>query len=199
MADEETTTETEVEETTTTETEVTEKPAKTADQYRQELRQYERTSKRAMATKDKELEELRTKLAEREDQDKTEQERALEQARQEAQTTAKAEVTSAFQKRILNAEIRALAAGKFANPTLAVKLLDLDDTVFNEDGDVDTDAVTAAIDEFLEQDENAGLRVNGNGRRDHGDADGGRGAGGSKDLDAMSVEEHMKRQGRATK
>lgn len=103
----------------------------------------------------------------------TEQEKALTKAREEA----KGEVLTEANKRVLRAEVRALAAGKM-NPALAVKLLDLDDFEVDDKGDVDAKAITKAIDQLVK--DNPGLATNGDGKRTTGSADGGaRGGGGT--------------------
>ena len=51
--------------------------------------------------------------------------------------------------RIRRAEVRAQAAAKLADPTDALKFLDLDAIEVGEDGEVDADAVGAAIDQLL--------------------------------------------------
>jgi hypothetical protein len=107
----------------------------------------------------------------------TEHEKAIEKARKEAAAEATSSTTGTFRAKILNAEIRAQAAGKFSNARLAPKLLDLDaDVVFGDDGEPDTKAIAKAIDEFLAEDDNAGLRAGGS-SRPSGDADAGKGNG----------------------
>jgi hypothetical protein len=63
----------------------------------------------------------------------------LERQRIEADALGKAN------ERILKAEIRAAAAGKLADPSDALRYLDLADFEVGADGDVDTAAVTGAI------------------------------------------------------
>lgn len=117
------------------------------------------------------------KLAEHAEANQTETEKLIEKARKEATEATKAEVSGAFKTRILNAEIRAQAAGKFANKALAVKLLDLDASeLVDEEGEPDEKAIARAVDDFLKQDENAGLRA-GASSRPAGDADAGKGKG----------------------
>lgn len=118
----------------------------------------------AKATK-AELEKLRK-------EHQTEQEKALE----EAVSTAKAEVLTEANKRVLRAEVRAAAAGKM-NPGLAVKLLDLDDFDVDDNGEVDGKAIAKAIDQLIK--DTPGLATNGDGKNTRGSADGGaRGGGG---------------------
>ena len=51
--------------------------------------------------------------------------------------------------RIRRAEVRAQAAAKLADPTDALKFLDLDSIEVGDDGEVDADAVGAAIDQLI--------------------------------------------------
>jgi len=72
-----------------------------------------------------------------------------EQAIEEARRAAMAEATEKANKRILRAEVRAQAAGKLADPADALRLLDLDDFDVDEDGEVDADAISAAIADLI--------------------------------------------------
>ena len=130
-------------------------PVDTTD-WKAEARKHESRSKKAA----KDIEDLQAKLAEHADAAKSEQDKAIDALRKEAADAARAEVSQDFRTRILRAEIRAQAAGKFANPALAAKLLDLNaDEVFTDD-EPDTKAIGTAIDDFLKAEENAGLRAN---------------------------------------
>lgn len=51
--------------------------------------------------------------------------------------------------RVVRAEIRALGAGRFADPADAVIFLDADTFAVDEEGNVDADAIRAAIDDLL--------------------------------------------------
>jgi hypothetical protein len=73
-------------------------------------------------------------------------EQAIETAKREATEAA----LSTANKRILRSEVKAAAAGKLANPALAVKLIDLDELEVDEDGNVDEDAIAEAISTLLE-------------------------------------------------
>lgn len=95
--------------------------------------------RRAKAAED-ELEKLRAESA-------TEAEKAIAAAKAEG----RAEALKIANERLVKAEVKAAAAGKFTNPDLAVKVLDLDDFEVGDDGTVDTKAISSAIDEFLEQ------------------------------------------------
>jgi hypothetical protein len=89
--------------------------------------------------------DLKTKAAEFDrlaEASKTEQERAVEQARTEART----EALTVANTRIVSAEARALAAAaRFRNPTDAVAFLDLKTVKVGDDGTPDSDALKAAL------------------------------------------------------
>lgn len=85
--------------------------------------------------------------AEKESAGKPADEQALDRARSEATTTALA----AANKRIIRSEVKAAAAGKLANPALAVRLLDLDDFEVDDDGNVDEDEIAEAIEDLLKE------------------------------------------------
>ena len=77
--------------------------------------------------------------------DKPAEEQALEQARAEA----RAEATKAANERILRSELRAAATGKLADPSDAALFLDLSTFEVSDSGDVDTDALSDAINDLL--------------------------------------------------
>lgn len=81
-----------------------------------------------------ELEKLRTAAM-------TDQEKAVAEARREG----KAEGT----RLILEAEIRAAAAGKLANPALAARLLNVDELMPKDGGEVDAERIGKAIEELI--------------------------------------------------
>ncbi|OZF00848.1 hypothetical protein CH300_20125 [Rhodococcus sp. 15-1154-1] len=54
-------------------------------------------------------------------------------------------------QRILRSEVRALAAGKLADPADAIKFLDLDQFDVGNDGEVDQDDIADAIDDLVEK------------------------------------------------
>jgi hypothetical protein len=85
--------------------------------------------------------------AEKENAGKEPDEQKLEAARNEA----KAEATAAANKRILKSEIRAAAAGKFADPSDAFAYLNLEDFDVDENGDVDEEAIADALAELLKK------------------------------------------------
>jgi hypothetical protein len=92
--------------------------------------------------------DLRTKAAEFDkaaEAARTDQEKAVEEARNEGKT----EALTAANTRLVSAEARALAAeAKFRNPSLAVKAVDLKGVTVNDDGEVDAAAIKAKLKEL---------------------------------------------------
>lgn len=82
------------------------------------------------------------RLAEIEEANASELEKAVKRARQEGA----AEVTDAANRRLVAAEARAAAAElRFRNPGLAVKAIDLGEVKVSEDGTVDAAAIKARL------------------------------------------------------
>lgn len=79
--------------------------------------------------------------------DKPPEEQALEAARREARE----EVMKEANEKLIKAEIRAAAAGKLADPTDALRLLDLGSFEVAGDGTIDTEAISDAIDNLIEK------------------------------------------------
>lgn len=102
----------------------------------------ERSSRRAAENRAKELEKELTKFRE---SSMSEQEKAIAAAKREAMTEAGA----AFNRRLVQAEVRAVAAGKLADPEDAVRFLDLDEFAVGDDGEVDKKAITKKLDELV--------------------------------------------------
>lgn len=151
-------------------------------------RKHERLSKKAT----KQVEDLQAQLAKAKEATQTEQEKALEQARKEAAEEARNEVVGELRKERLQAAVARTAAGKFADVDDAIKLLDLeDDDIFNEDGKVNADNLKAALDDLL--DRKPHLAASPVGKKPAGDADAGKGKGGSQSIQDMSVEDHLNR------
>lgn len=101
-------------------------------------------------------------------------------------------------QRILKAEVKAAAAGKLADPTDALTMIDLSQFEVGPDGDVDADEIAGAIDELLTR--KPYLSAQG-GRRFQGSADGGARKGNREgaqltkaDLEGMSPEQIVKAQ-----
>lgn len=107
-------------------------------------------AERVAADKYGDYADLKTKAArldEIEQANASEMEKAIKKAREEG----RAEVQTSANKRLVSAEARALAAqAKFANPTLAVRAIDLDDIEVGDDGKVDTAAIQARLKEAAE-------------------------------------------------
>lgn len=154
--------------------------------YRAELRKYERTAKAAAKKKDAEIAKLQKQVQDLTEQTQTDREKELEDARREAAEQAKKETAGEYQDRILKAEIRARAAGKFANPALAPRLVDIEDP-FDENGELQGDALDAALDAVIEENPNLAP-----GDPNPGDPDAGKGGGSDATAEAMSVTDHLK-------
>jgi hypothetical protein len=129
-------------------------------------------------------------------------------AADEARTRREAE-SAALQKaneRLIRAEVKAAASGKLANPALAMKLLDLSSFDVDDDGEVDSDAISAAIDDLITKEPYLAV-AQGEQKRFQGGADAGaRGTAGKpqvteEQLKSMTPEQIVKAQneGRLTK
>ncbi|GFH34298.1 hypothetical protein [Streptomyces pacificus] len=100
-------------------------------------------AKKAHAAEKKRADDLARKVAEFEDRDKSELERATNKA-EAAEKRAEAALS-----RALKAEVRALASAEFADPEDAAAFLDL--SQYATDGDIDTDGLQDALAELLER------------------------------------------------
>jgi hypothetical protein len=107
--------------------------------------------KKALAAERKAHREAARKLsaleAARADADKEPAEQALEQARREAREEAQ----TAFNQRLVQAELKAALAGKVNNPALALKVIDQSEIDVDANGEVDAQSVTDAIESALSQ------------------------------------------------
>lgn len=94
-----------------------------------------------------ERKKLADKLAEFENANKSENEKAIENARKEADEAARAEVSGKFEQRLLESNVLVRAAGKLADPHDAVQLIDLDvlKSEAGEGNEVEDKAIDAAI------------------------------------------------------
>lgn len=81
------------------------------------------------------------------DRGKTEDEKAIDDARREAA----AEATAKANKRLIAAEFRSAAAKRVKDPRIAAKLVDLEGIEVDDDGEVDADGINAALDALLEE------------------------------------------------
>lgn len=66
-----------------------------------------------------------------------------------AEKKAREDADLRFRERVLKAEIKAAATGKLNDPADAMRYLDLSEFEVNEDGDVDADAISQAIDSLV--------------------------------------------------
>jgi hypothetical protein len=175
---------------------------KDADHYRRELRRYERTTKTKRERDKKELKETQDELKKLRDANKSEQDRAVEKAKEEGRDEALSEAQKERRAdRLESAVIR--AAGKrtkigegddakevrWDDPEdaelylqRAIKRGDVDvDDLFDDNGKVKTDVVEEHLKEFLEEKprlaEAAGGGKDSKGKTAEGGADQGRGKG----------------------
>jgi len=101
-------------------------------------------------------EQLEAELQKLREDAMSEQERALEQARREAMEQGRSEALSSANERLFKAEVRAASAGKIvdpdllADPLVAQRILGMDDIPVTSDGDIDSVAITEAVDRLLE-------------------------------------------------
>lgn len=98
------------------------------------------------------VEELRRKadqLDRLEEERKTELERAVDGAKQEADKAARDERDGYWRDRLLRSEVKAAAAGKLNDPMDAVTLLDLSKFELDADGKVDEKTVAKAIEDLV--------------------------------------------------
>lgn len=166
-----------------------EAPEKSEDtDWKSHARKHERQAKKSS----KRVEELEAELTKFREATQSEQEKAISQARKEAAEEAKSEVLAELRKERLSASVARHAAGKFADVEDAIRLLDLDDAdIFDEDGKVDNDNLKQALTDLL--DRKPHLAASPVGKKPAGDADAGKGKGGSQSLEDMSVEDHLNR------
>ena len=105
------------------------------------------------------LSEHESELASLREAQMTEQERAIEQARKEAAESARSEALGEANDRLFRAELRALTAGKLTDTAItdlttdadvAVKLLGLGQIPVTDTGDIDSEAISAAVTSYTE-------------------------------------------------
>jgi flagellar biosynthesis/type III secretory pathway protein FliH len=181
---------------------------KTAEEYRKELRNYERNAKRASAKDKKEITALKDKLQKREDADKSEQQKAVDKAREEGKTEAQQAAEKERRQNRLEVAVTRLAAKgikvgegedaktvRFADPEDALVHLEraiateeVDDP-FDDQGKVKADALSEALTELLERKPHLQAKEEET-PKPAGDADAGKGGDGAKALADMSPEEH---------
>jgi hypothetical protein len=116
--------------------------------WKERAKEAEKDAKRAA--------ELEARLAEIEAANMSEQERAIEQARKEAAETTRAEVLTVAHRKLFTAEVKAAATGKmaapelFSKPEVALGLLGFDDYPLTDSGDIDSEAISVAVERFVE-------------------------------------------------
>lgn len=172
-------------------------PTKTAEEYRRELRTYERTSKKASKAKDEEIASLKGELKKHRDADKSEHEKAVEKAREEARAEALSEAEKERRSDRLDVAVTRAASKSFADPEDAlihiqrrIRSGEIDESeVFDADGKVQTESLKSALEQLLEDKPH----LSADDGRPAGSADGGRGSGGGDSLEEMSMDEHLKR------
>lgn len=104
------------------------------------------SERQARKDAEKRVRELEARSAELEKASMGEHERALAEARE----TASAETAAKYTQRLAAARAEALAASRSHDPAAAVQLLGDLTTFVTEDGDVDADAMSAALDLLVE-------------------------------------------------
>lgn len=95
---------------------------------------------RAIRDLNKEIEKIKASAG-------TDEEKKILEERESAAAAERAKLS----KPIKRSAIIAAATGRLANPSVAVRLVDLDDIEIDDEGDVDQDTVKAAIDAILEE------------------------------------------------
>lgn len=106
----------------------------------------------ARKTAEQQAKTLQAELDKLREAQMSDQERAVAEARRQGET----EATTKAQRRLFAAEAKVAAAGKIADPTLlsdpdvALSLLGLDEIPVDNDGDIDSEAISGAIDRLIE-------------------------------------------------
>lgn len=113
-------------------------------------RQRAKTEEKARKAAERERDEFKDRLEKLEADSKSDTEKAIEAARKEAADEAVKKERERTNKLLLTAEVRAAAAGKVADKEDAVRLLDLGEFKVNEDGSIDQEAISKAIDKLVE-------------------------------------------------
>lgn len=156
-------------------------------------RKHEREAKKLR----REREEFQRKLAEREDAEKTEHQKAIEKARAEAKAEALSEAEKERRNDRLEVAVARAAAKTFADVDDAllhvqrgITVGDIDpDDIFDDQGKVQADALRSALDELLERKPH--LAATG---RPSGSSDAGKGSGGKfEETDPRKLAEQVPR------
>lgn len=122
-------------------------PPDDLSEWKANARKHEKVAKASMA----QVEQLKAQLAEKESAQQSDTEKAITQARTEAEKSARADERKRSDARIIRAEVKAAAGGHLADPNDAVRLLDLDDFDIDDDGNLDEKAVAQAIETLLKE------------------------------------------------
>lgn len=171
MADEATTTETAAETSGASVESTTEAAATATDSTDVEERLAAAQKVNAdLERKLKRSDDNRQKVAELESEIAKLQGKEAEYAAAQEQQRVKDEALAAANGRILSAEVRARAAGKLADPQDALRFIDLSEFEVGSDGEVDGDAIAAAITDLIKTKPYLAVQ---DGKRFRGDADGG--------------------------
>ena len=118
-----------------------------------------KAEREARRTAEKQIVEMTAQLEAIRLEQMTEQEKALAIARAEGAEAATASTSASYEKRLLEATIKAQAAGRFRDPADALRLLDLSDLPRGADGIVAEDAIGSALDSILTEKPYLGLET----------------------------------------
>lgn len=174
-----------------------EKPTeKSAEELRRELREGDRVRKRESDKAKKRIADLEKKLQTREDEDKSEQEKAIEKARKEAREEALTEAEKERRSDRLEVAVTRAAAKTFADTDDALLHIQrritsgdiASDEIFDDEGKVKTDTLKSSLEQLLEDKPHLGASDG----RPSGSADAGRGRGGGTSAEEMSTDDHLK-------
>ena len=147
MSDEQQTQEEPTEEQATEQVESAAEETETLGEPGKKALEQERAARKAAEKEAKRAKDLQAELDRLREDQMSEQEKAVNEARKEGAAEALREANA----RIARSEAKALATGKTRDPEVAVQLLgDLSEFV-TEDGDVDTDAMSDALDRLVEE------------------------------------------------
>lgn len=111
---------------------------------------------KASEAKAKRADVLEAELTALRESQMSEQEKAIADARKEASESARSEVLNTVNRRLFAAELKAAITGQIADtdllsdPDVALKLLKLGEIPVTDDGDIDTEAISASVALFIE-------------------------------------------------
>lgn len=163
--------------------------------WKRESRKHERRAKQEREAR----EAAEKRLKDLEDADKSEQDKALEKAREDAKLEALTEVEKERRDERLDLAVTRAAARTFADTEDALLNIrreiaagELPD-IFDDEGKVQTDALKEALEDLLERKPHLAA---GGAPGNPGDPDRGKGKGAGASLEEMGVEDHLKRKQR---